>query len=214
MNDIKPKLRLVGLRALALFALCFWLAGCASGGRNDDPRLYGTDVYQMQKAQVMEYMVGPADVLTISVWNHAELNRTVTVRPDGMISLPLIGDLFVVGMTPMELKTAVEQNLSSFMTIVPGEVSVVVDEVHSYTVSVLGEVHLPGRFEFRSQASVLDALAQAGGLTEFASPSDILILRPYQGETEKIKFNFKKYASSRNNDDQVLVFPGDIILVP
>jgi polysaccharide export outer membrane protein len=189
------------------------VAGCASGPP-DDPRLYGTDIYQMQRAQVMEYMVGPADMLNVSVWNHADLNRSVTVRPDGNISLPLIGDMFVVGMTPMELTGAVEERLANFMTVVPGEVSVVVDEVHSYTVSVLGEVNQPGRFEFKSQASVLDALAEAGGLTDFASPSKILILRPYEGETEKIPFNYKRMVNSRNNDDRVLVFPGDTILVP
>jgi polysaccharide export outer membrane protein len=198
---------------MVLLGLLSVLSGCASN-QPEDPRLYGTDIYQMQSAQVMEYMIGPADVLSISVWNHNELDRTVTVRPDGMISFPLIGDLYVVGMTPMELTTALETSMTNFMTIVPGEVAVVVDDVHSYTVSVLGEVHLPGRFEFKSQASVLDALAQAGGLTEFASSDDILILRPYQGETEKIRFNYKRMASSRNNDARVLVFPGDIILVP
>lgn len=202
-----------GGHAWMLIGLLIVLSGCASN-QNDDPRLFGTDVYQMQKAQVMEYMIGPADVLSISVWNHSDLNRAVTVRPDGMISFPLIGDLFVVGMTPMELTTAMETSMGKFMTIVPGEVVVVVDDVHSYTVSVLGEVRLPGRFEFKSQASVLDALAQAGGLTEFASRDDILILRPYQGETEKIRFNYKRLVSSRNNDASVLVFPGDVILVP
>ena len=200
--------RLVGLAALLL------LSACGTTSNEEDPRLYGTDVYQMQEAQVMEYLIGPSDVLTISVWNRQDLNRTVTVRPDGRLSFSLIGDIYAVGLTPPELQQLMETSLSEYINILPGEVSVVVDEVHSYKVSVLGEVRLPGRFEFQNQVSVLDALAEAGGLTEFASPSDIVIMRPYQGQTEKIPFDYKRMVRSRNNDDRVLVFPGDIIFVP
>lgn len=162
----------------------------------------------------MEYLIGPSDVLTISVWNRQDLNRTVTVRPDGRLSFSLIGDIYAVGLTPPELQQLMETSLSEYINIIPGEVSVVVDEVHSYKVSVLGEVRLPGRFEFQNQVSVLDALAEAGGLTEFASPSEIVIMRPYQGQTEKIPFDYRRMVRSRNNDDRVLVFPGDIIFVP
>ena len=198
----------------ALFAIAF-LYGCASQSTpEDDIRLYGTDVYQMQTAQVMEYMIGPSDVISIGVWNHADLNRQLTVRPDGRISFPLIGDISVVGLTPPELQAVMEESLSKYIEVLPGEVSVVIDGVHSYKVSVLGEVRLPGRFEFQNQVTVLDALARAGGLTEFASSSEIIIFRPYEGETEKIVFDYRKMVRSRENDAQVLIFPGDIILVP
>lgn len=202
------------LRLLALVVIIS-LVGCASSKKTPvDQRLLGTDIYQMQQAEVMEYMIGPSDVLSVSVWNHADLDRQVTVRPDGRISYFLIGDLSVVGLTPPELQTVMESALSKFVNVLPGEVSVVVDAVHSYKVSVLGEVRLPGRFEFHNQVSVLDALAQAGGLTEFASSSEILIFRPYQGEVEKIRFDYQQMIRSRENDTPVLIFPGDIILVP
>jgi polysaccharide export outer membrane protein len=147
------------------------------------------------------------------VWNRQDLSRTVTVRPDGRLSYSLIGDIYAVGLTPTELQTVMEEALNKYINIIPGEVVVVVDEVHSYKVSVLGEVTKPGRFEFQNQVSVLDALAEAGGLTEFADSSDILIMRRFQDETEKIRFNYPKMVNSRSND-RVLVFPGDIILVP
>lgn len=189
------------------------VAGCASS-QEIDPRLLGTDVYQMEGAQVMEYLIAPSDVLSISVWNRDDLDRTVTVRPDGRLSFSLVGDIHAVGLTPAELQTVMEEALGAYIDIIPGEVSVVVDAVHSYQVSVLGQVRLPGRFEFRNQVTVLDALAEAGGLTEFAAASEILIMRPYRGETEKIPFDYTRMVRSGGNEGRVLIFPGDIILVP
>ncbi len=187
------------------------LTGCAvSSGGNSTP----SGLAPRSDAQVMDYLIGPSDVLSISVWNHKELNRTVTVRPDGKLSFSLVGDITAVGFTPLELQEVMEKALSNYINIIPGEVSVVVDAVHSYKVSVLGEVRLPGRFEFQNQISVLDALAQAGGLTEFASGDNIMILRRSQGKTDKIEFDYQKLVKSKNITEQVLIYPGDIILVP
>jgi polysaccharide export outer membrane protein len=199
---------------MAALILAGLTTACASSTAEQDPRLFGTDVYQMQGAQVMEYLIAPSDVLSISVWNRNDLDRTVTVRPDGRLSFSLVGDIYAVGLTPAELQGVMETALGAYIDIIPGEVSIVVDAVHSYQVSVLGQVRLPGRFEFQNQVTVLDALAEAGGLTEFASPSDIMILRPYQGETENIRFDYNRITRSGNNEGRVLVFPGDIILVP
>ena len=201
--------------ALMASALLF-ISSCATTGYEfDDPdRQSGASPATTQANAVMEYRIGPADVLSIAIWNHEEMNQTVTVRPDGHVSFPLIGDLPAVGLTPLELQLAMEKALGEYMDIIPGEISVVVDEVHSYTVSVLGEVRLPGRFEFQSQATVLDALAEAGGLTEFASSSNILILRTTNGQTEKIRFDYQKLLGSGDQQARVLVFPGDVVLVP
>jgi len=192
-------------------AILMIISGCASTGNPGSPSSGLTPMYGNE---VMEYRIGPSDVLSISVWNHREMNQTVTVRPDGNVSFALIGDVLAVGLTPLELQGAMENALGKFMDLIPGEVSVVVDAVHSYKVSVLGEVRLPGRFEFQNQASVLDALAEAGGLTEFASSSNILILRNNGGQTEQISFNYQKLLRSGNTAARVLVFPGDVILVP
>lgn len=199
------------LVALALLAI----SGCASTSKVADAPASGTKGPAPTYGNgVMEYRIGPADVLSISVWNHKEMNQTVTVRPDGHVSFSLIGDIPAVGLTPLELQGAMEKALGEYMELIPGEVSVVVDAVHSYKVSVLGEVRLPGRFEFQNQASVLDALAEAGGLTEFASSSNILILRTNDGRTEKIHFDYQKLLRSKNTEARLLIFPGDVILVP
>lgn len=208
---IKLKLQLT-LMALALLII----SGCATNGYGvgDPDGRGGADHSPTLGNAVMEYRIGPADVLSISVWNHKEMNQTVTVRPDGNVSFALIGDIPAVGLTPLELQLAMEKALGEYIELIPGEVSVVVDAVHSYKVSVLGEVRLPGRFEFQNQASVLDALAEAGGLTEFASSSNILILRTIGGQTEKIRFDYQKLLKSADRQARVLIFPGDVILVP
>jgi len=192
------------------------VSGCAANGFGVDgsDRQSGAGYTAMHGNAVMEYRIGPADVLSISVWNHKEMNQTVTVRPDGQLSFALIGDIPAVGLTPLELQGAMEKALGEYIDLIPGEVSVVVDAVHSYKVSVLGEVRLPGRFEFQNQASVLDALAEAGGLTEFASSSNILILRTNGGHSEKIRFDYQKLLRSESSEARVLIFPGDVILVP
>ncbi len=161
-----------------------------------------------------KYVIGPADVLSIGVWNHKELDRTVTVRPDGKVSFSLIGDIVAAGLAPWELQIAMEQALRDYINIVPGEVTVVVDAVHSYKVSVTGEVREPGRFEFHHQVSILDALAAAGGLTEFASRRRIVIFRQYHGQPQRIEFDYDRIIKSKNSEMPVLLFPGDIILVP
>lgn len=163
---------------------------------------------------IMEYRIGPSDVLTIRVRGHEELGQTVTVRPDGKVSFSLVGDVKAAGMTPVELQKAMETALGKFVNIIPGEVTVVVDEVRSYRVSVLGEVRDPGRFEFQIRVSVLDALAEAGGLTEFAASSKIVIFRTYLGKNEKLEFDYDRLVKTQGTAAWVPVLPGDIILVP
>ena len=162
----------------------------------------------------MEYTIGPSDVLSIAIRNHEDLDTTVTVRPDGMISFPLLDEIYVVGLTPAELQESMAESLREYINILPRELSVVVDAVHSYTVSVLGEVRAPGRFEFQSRATVLDALAMAGGLTEFASRRNILILRPHEEGVQRIRFNYQDVARAREDNGQMYLFPGDTVLVP
>jgi polysaccharide export outer membrane protein len=122
------------------------------------------------------YRIGPEDVLVISVWQNAELTRSVPVRPDGRISLPLLRDVIAAGRTPAELAEDIEEGLKSYMTA--AVVSVIVAEVNSYRVSVLGKVANPGRYSFKAPTTVLEALAAAGGMVEYAKTDDILVLRP------------------------------------
>jgi polysaccharide export outer membrane protein len=159
-----------------------------------------------------EYLVGPGDVLHISVWKDATLDRIVTVRPDGMISYPLLSDVQASGLTPMQLQKNLTDKLKQFMA--DPEVSVVVQEVHSFAVSVLGEVKTPGRYELKGQATVLDVLAQAGGLSPYASASRVVILRDEDGVKKRILFDYNAAVSKQAAEQVFYVHSGDIIMVP
>lgn len=160
------------------------------------------------------YRLGPGDVLQISVWNNKDLERTLTVRPDGMISFPLLNDIPAAGLTAMQLQTKITSGLQQYIT--NPQVSVVVQAVNSFTVSVLGEVQKPGRYEMHSgTATVLDALAMAGGLTPYANRSAIHVMRDRAaGKAEQIPFHYGKAVSMTPGNADFCVNPGDIVIVP
>jgi polysaccharide biosynthesis/export protein len=157
------------------------------------------------------FRIGPEDVLDVQVWKNPELSRVVPVRPDGMISLPLVNDIRASGLTPIELRQQVTQRLAEF--IPSPEVSVIVREVHSVKVAVLGAVRMPGHYEVNSTATVLELIARAQGLTEFADRGRIVVLRQNGKATKRIPFNYRKVAEGSEQDNFV-VQPGDIIVVP
>jgi polysaccharide export outer membrane protein len=157
------------------------------------------------------FRIGPEDVLDVQVWKNADLSRVVPVRPDGMISLPLVNDIRAAGLTASELREQITQRLSEFVPT--PEVSVIVREVHSVKVSVLGAVRMPGHYELKSPATVLDLLARAQGLTEFADRGRIVVLRQEGASTNRIPFNYRRVAEGSDSDN-FYVRPGDIIVVP
>jgi polysaccharide biosynthesis/export protein len=167
-----------------------------------------------QETLFTEYRIGPADLLSIVVWQQPELSRTLVVRPDGFVTYPLLGDIKVEGMTPEQMRVRIVDSLQAYLSVMLSEVTVSVDAVNSYTVSVLGEVNTPGRFSFQSQVTVLDVLAEAGGFTSFASTSKILIVRNENGVTRRIPFDYRRVARGRITQQEMTVFPGDIIMVP
>ena len=163
-------------------------------------------------ADERDYKIGPEDVLDISVWKAPELSRTVPVRPDGKVSLPLINDIQAAGLTPSVLRQQLAERLTEF---VPSpEVSVIVREVHSGKVSVIGSVRNPGRYELKSPATVLELIALAQGFTDFANRDRIVIIRRNAtGNPQRIPFNYRKVADG-SDQDNFFVQPGDIIVVP
>ena len=191
-------------RLLLLLVPVVALTACSSAGTS-------TSLLQTDTA---EYRIGPADVLSISIWNKDNMNRTVTVRPDGMITFPLLNEVHAAGLTPAQLAELLTTGLRDYMEILEGELTVVVDEVHSYTVSVLGEVREPGRYEFNNNATVLDALALAGGFTEFASTSKIQIIRTEPTGRRTIRFDYDDLVSAKRQSAEVGLYPGDIVMVP
>ena len=163
-------------------------------------------------AGTVDYRIGPEDSLLISVWKNDTITKTVPVRPDGMISLPLVHDVKAAGLTPMELRAVLTTRLSEF--IPNPEVSVIVTDVHSFKVSVLGEVAKPARYELKSGATVLDVLALAGGLSEFSARSRIVIMRTESGKVTRIPFNYNKVTAAGGEHGNLRLEPGDIVLVP
>jgi len=159
-----------------------------------------------------EYRMGAADVLRISVWKNEELSRTVPVRPDGTISLPLLNDVRADGLTPMELRDVLARKLEEY--IPRPQVSVIVQEVHSRAVSVLGEVTHAGRYELKGRSTVLDAIAFAGGITPFARRGRILILRHEPDGVKRIPFDYDRAISREGAQGNLYVQAGDIIVVP
>jgi polysaccharide export outer membrane protein len=155
------------------------------------------------------YRIGPEDTLLVSVWKNDAMTRAVLVRPDGKISLPLLNDVQAAGLTTLELRDVLTAKLKEF--IPNPEVSVIVSEIRSLKVSVIGEVTRPGRYELKSWATVLDALALAGGFTQYASRSRIVILQTEGKTMKRIPFNYNKVAGDQEN---FYLRNGDIVLVP
>ena len=159
-----------------------------------------------------EYVIGPEDLLQISVWKNESLSRQLPVRPDGKVSMPLLHDIQASGLTPMQLRDKIAVALAEFMP--SPEVSVTVLEVRSYRVSVLGEVQKPGVLQLKAPTTVLEALALAGGFRDFASPSKIIIFRKDNGgQTQRLRFNYNR-AVGAAGEDNVTLRSGDVVVVP
>ena len=155
------------------------------------------------------YRIGAEDLLQVSVWKNEALTRTVPVRPDGKISLPLVNDVQAAGLTALELRDVLTRKLAEYMP--NPEVSVIVSDIRSLKVSVIGEVVKPGRYELKSWTTVLDVLAMAGGFTQFASRSKIIILQQDGATMKRIPFNYNRIAGEQEN---FYLRSGDIVLVP
>ena len=157
------------------------------------------------------YVIGPSDVLTITVWKEPTLSGTILVRPDGMISLALLGDIQASGLTPLQLADQITMKLKKY--IQEPNVSVVISQIHSKVIYLLGEVVKRGPVEMTPGMSLLQAIASAGGLTDYANKKKIYILRSESGAQRKIPINYKEALQGGGSPDLVLK-PGDTIVVP
>ena len=158
------------------------------------------------------YKIGPQDVLRIDVWKEPEISRTVPVRPDGRISLPLLNDVQAAGLTPIQLAGILSEGLKKYIT--NPQVTVGVTEINSRRVYVTGEVTKPGAFPLQSNMNVLQALTNSGGFTQFAKVKGIYVLRTEDGKQVKHPFNYKDVVSGKHPDLNIVLRPGDVIVVP
>ena len=159
-----------------------------------------------------DYVIGPEDVLGVVFWREPEISGDVTVRPDGRITIPVIGDMQAAGRRPEDLQAAILAAAGKYIT--DPNVAVVVRTINSRKVFVTGRVTTPGGHDLRGPMNVLQAIALAGGLTEYANAKNITILRMQKGQTQTFKFNYKDVAKGKGLEQNILLMPGDTVVVP
>jgi polysaccharide biosynthesis/export protein len=159
------------------------------------------------------YKIGPGDVLAVSVWKEPELSQKVPVRPDGMITLPLVGDLKASGTTTEELQSSLEQKLKAFVS--SPAVTVTVEEVRSHIFNVLGQVQKPGSYVLSGRVTVLDAVAQAGGFRDFAKTKKIYVMRTMEdGSVKRLPFNYNEVIKGEKSEQNIELESHDSVVVP
>jgi polysaccharide biosynthesis/export protein len=201
-------------KAYCIFALSLIvLAGRANRAMSDDRTGPKDTQATMAAAQVgPDYVIGPADALENDVWKEADLNAKVPVRPDGKISMPLLGDVMASGFTPTQLAADLSTRLKKYLD--DPRVTVVVTAVNSRRIYIVGEVLHTGPYALLGNMTVLQALSGAGGFTPFASLKNIYILRNQGGTEVKLPFNYKKVIKGQDMQQNVELKPGDTIVVP
>ena len=159
------------------------------------------------------YVIGANDVLNINVWKEPDISRTVPVRSDGKISLPLVGELQAGGQTPLQLEHEITKHLQSYIS--EPDVTVIVTDSKSQKVNILGMVSRPGAYLLTSSTTVLDAVAMAGGFKDFAKQKSIYVLRQApDGTQQRIPFNYKDVIKGKNPEQNIRLQAGDTVVVP
>jgi polysaccharide export outer membrane protein len=193
-----------------LWAWVFFAASiCAQNSpAQDAPALAG----DAAKAHDETFVIGNDDMLAINVWKEPDISRSVPVRSDGKISLPLAGELQAAGLTPARLEKDIAAKLKNFIS--EPEVTVIVQQVNSQKFNILGQVTRPGSYGIANSTTVLDAIALAGGFRDFAKKKAIYILRQGPGGESRLPFNYKDVSQGKNMAQNVRLQPGDTIIVP
>ena len=159
------------------------------------------------------YVIGANDVLAINVWKEPDVSRSVPVRSDGKISLPLVGELQASGQTPRQLEQEISKRLQSYIS--EPEVTVIVTDSKSQKVNILGMVARPGTYLLTSSTTVLDAVALAGGFKDFAKQKSIYVLRQAPDGTQKrMPFNYKDVIKGKNPEQNIRLQAGDTVVIP
>ena len=211
---------------VAMLAICVvmpgWLAAQSDAAKNTnnnakpgapavpaDPSPSGSAV----PAHNDTYIIGDDDVLSINVWKEPEVSRTVPVRSDGKISVPLAGEVQASGETPLQLEKILASKLQSFIS--EPEVTVIVTEIKSQKFNILGMVSKPGSYPLTNSSTVLDAIAQAGGFRDFAKQKSIYVLRQNpDGSQMRLPFNYKEVIKGKDPAQNIKLQPRDTIVVP
>ena len=218
------------MKTLRLFALAFMAAIASTAVHGQSPSVKAqpdnkilaarsdaaynspTDLSAKAATDDPNYVIGPEDELIISVWKEPDISRSVPVRPDGKISLALLNDVQATGRTPMQLGSDITERLKNFIS--EPQVTVIVTKINSQRIFVVGEVLRTGSYTLLPNMTAVDAISSAGGFTPFAKRTKIYILRKENGKMTAIPFNYKAVVKNRKSDQDVVLKPGDRIVVP
>jgi len=193
---------------MILTILPLFLLGPLAALAQGNPRVEETD----STLDLPEYVIQPNDLLEIVVWGEPDISRTVLVRPDGRISLPLVQDLLASELTPVELKAQMENRLQEFID--SPNVTVIVTAIQSYKVYVLGKIQSPGGIVVEKPITVLQALTLAGGFQEYADESEISIVRTSGQKHLVFEFNYKDVIKGKKAEQNIMLQSGDVVIVP
>jgi len=172
-----------------------------------------SDASSATKPHDESFVIGNDDVLAINVWKEPDVSRSIPVRSDGKISLPLVGELQAAGRSPLKLEQDIAARLKNY--IAEPEVTVIVQQINSQKFNILGQVNRPGSYVINNSATVLDAIALAGGFRDFAKQKNVYVLRQNSdGSQSRLAFNYKDVVKGKNSTQNVKLQPRDTIVVP
>ena len=209
----------VVLLALAVFAAAGKLPAQAAAGEPDGNGAQPASTSaadaatpEATKPHDDSFIIGNDDMLAINVWKEPDVSRTVPVRSDGKISLPLVGEVTAAGQTPLQLEKEISDRLLHYMT--DPEVTVIVQQINSEKFNILGQVAKPGTYPLTSTTTIVDAIAIAGGFKDFAKKKSVYVLRQNGGGEARIGFNYQDFIKGKNTDQNIPLKPHDTIIVP
>ena len=206
------RLTLLTVAFSLLLALCM---GAQEAAGRQHPQAITSAANELAKkvtTQDPNYVIGSQDMLDISVWREPDFSRTVPVRPDGKISLPLLNDMQAAGLTPSQLAEELTKSLNKFVT--NPQVTIIVTQINSQRFYVLGEATRPGAYTLIPDMTILQALSNAGGFTTYANAKKIYLLRQENGKQQKLSFNYKDVISGKRTEQNIALKNGDTIVVP
>jgi polysaccharide export outer membrane protein len=209
MTTLGMKSSATRLVSAMLLAGCLW----AQDAPQNSTRMAAPSPPASSAAHDDSYIIGNDDVLSINVWKEPDVSRTLPVRSDGKISLPLAGEVQASGQTPHQLELAITNKLKNF--IAEPEVTVIVTEIKSQNFNILGEVNKPGTYALSGAGTVLDAIALAGGFRDFAKRKSIYVLRrDANGGEQRLPFNYKDVIKGEHAEQNIKLQAHDTIVVP
>jgi polysaccharide export outer membrane protein len=202
----------VTVYAHVLAALVLLVMAAPAAAQNATPRPVAQPPLPQGVPTTPDYVIGPEDVLTVVIWREKDISGDVQVRPDGKISLPLLNDVQAAGYTPEQLRKQLTDAVAKY--IEQPEVTVIVKAINSRKVYITGQVGKPGPYALTGTTNVLQLIAMAGGVLEYANSKNIVVMRSENGKSVTHKFNYRDVMQGKNLQQNIELRPGDTVIVP